>query len=152
MKNRTLIVTLALAVLVTGALSVSACHRHRSPTERADRMVGKIAKELDLDDAQKAKLDAVKQELLTARAEMRKQHEAILDEVLAQIPADRLNQAKLLQFVEQHQALQTRLAPGVVTKVAEFHASLTPKQKAEAAEHLKHFRERMQEHDGNAKM
>ncbi|MGH7231543.1 MAG: Spy/CpxP family protein refolding chaperone [Nitrospiraceae bacterium] len=152
MNKQTLIATLALAVLVMGALSVSACHRHRSPAERTDRMAGKIAKELDLNDEQKGKLEAVKAEFLAAQAQMRKEHEALFDGLLAQVQADQLDQAKLLQLFERHQALGARVAPGVVAKVADFHASLTPKQKAEAVEHLKHFRERMHRHDGNAKM
>lgn len=152
MKHRILIGNLALAVLLVGILAVSACGRHRTPEERADWLASKIVKELDLNDQQKIKLEAVKKEFLTARAEMRKEHEAMLDELLAQIQSEQLDQAKLLQLVGRHQAAQSRLAPQVLAKVAELHASLSPNQKAEAAEHLKRFRERMQRHDDNNKM
>jgi len=143
MNARTLIGTLALAVLVAGALSVSACNRHRSATDRADWIAGKIAKELDLTDEQKAKLQAVKDEFLAARAAMRTEHDAIFSELLLQVQSDQLDQGKLLQLMERHQALQTRLAPKVLAKAAEFHAGLTSKQKAEAAEQLKRLHERM---------
>jgi len=143
MNARILIGTLAVAVFVAGALSVSACHRHRSATDRADWIAGKIAKELDLSDEQKAKLQAVKDEFLAAQAEMRTEHEALFNEVLLQVRGDQLDQGKLLQLMERHQALQTRLAPKVLAKAAEFHAGLTPKQKAEAAEQLTRLRERM---------
>jgi Spy/CpxP family protein refolding chaperone len=152
MKHSKLLGTLALAVLVAGALSVSACHRHRTPEERADWLAGKIAKELDLNDRQKEQLEAVKQEFLSARSEMAKDHQAVLDEVLAQVQQDRLDQPKLLQLLDQHHALQNRLAPRLLAKVAEFHAGLTAKQKAEAAERLKYFKERMRRHEGDAKM
>ena len=153
MRSRTLMSTvIVVGVLSIGALSVSACHRYRSPSERADWMAGKVAKELELDDQQKIYLEAVKQEFLAARAEMRKQHAVMLDEALAQIQTDYLDQTKLLQFLDQHHALATRLAPRVLAKVAELHATLSPKQKAEAIEHLKRFREHMQLYDDNAKM
>lgn len=153
MKNyRILLGGLALVVLLPGMLALSACHRHRTPEERADWLASKIVKELDLDDQQKVKLEALKEEFLAARAEMRKEHEAMLDELLAQVQSEQLDQAKLLQLVERHQAAQNRLAPRVIAKMAELHASLSPKQKAEAAEHLKRFRERVQRHGGNAKM
>ena len=152
MNTRTLIGTLALVMLVAATLSVSACHRHRTPTERADWIAGKIVKELELTDEQTAKLQAVKNEFLAARAEMSKDHEAIFDELFLQVQGDQLDQGKLLQLMERHQALQTRLAPKVLAKAAEFHAGLTPKQKAEAVEQLTRFRERMHRHDGNAKM
>lgn len=152
MKSRTLINILVVAVLIVSTWSVSACARHRTPSERADRMAGKIAKELELDDQQRIKLEAVKQEFLRARAEMRNQHEAMLNEVMTQIPGDRLDQKKLLQLLEQHQALQERLAPPFLTKLAEFHATLSPQQKAEAVERLKRFQEHLQQHDEKAKM
>ena len=53
MRKRTLIGTLTLATFVVGVLSVSACHRHRSAAERADWMVGRITKELDLNEEQR---------------------------------------------------------------------------------------------------
>jgi Spy/CpxP family protein refolding chaperone len=152
MGSRRLIATAIVVVLIIGAWSVSACHRYRSPAERADWMAGKIAKELELDDQQRVKLDAIKQEFLAARAEMRTQHEAMLDKVLAQIQTDHLDQTKLLQLLDEHHALETRLAPSVLAKVAELHATLSPKQKAEAVEQVTRVRERMRQHGDNAKM
>jgi periplasmic protein CpxP/Spy len=152
MRKRTLIGTLTLATFVVGVLSVSACHRHRSAAERADWMVGKVTKELDLNEEQREKLQAVKAEFLAARTQMRKEHEVLFDELLTQVEADRLDQAKVLQLFERHQSLETRVAPGILAKAADFHASLTQKQKAEAVEHLKHFRERMHRHNDDAKM
>jgi Spy/CpxP family protein refolding chaperone len=103
----------------------------------------RITKELDLDQRQTAKLEAVKQEMLAARARLGKEHRALVDDAIAQIQADRLDQAKVLQLLERRQELHRQVAPQVVAKLAEFHASLTPEQKAKAVEHLRHFQERM---------
>lgn len=138
-----------LALLAVTTLSLSACHRHYSPAERAEWVANKVSKDLSLDEQQKVKLDAVKQAFLTAQGEMRKQHEAILDEVMAQLPTDRLDQAKLLQLFEQHQALATRMAPSLLNTVAEFHVGLTQKQKADAVEELTRLRDRMRERDSH---
>lgn len=152
MITRILIGTFVVGALAAGALTVSACHRHRTPAERADYITEKVVKELELTGEQTVKLQALKNEFLAAQAEMKKEHEAIFDEVLRQVQGDQLDQAKLLQLLERHAALQSRLAPNVLTKAAEFHAGLTPKQKAEAAEHLQRLRERMQRHGGGARM
>ncbi len=122
-----------MAVLVS-LLGTSACFRHHhTPAERADWVTGKIATRLDLDDQQKAKLAVVKDEMLAARAESQKERRATLEEVIAQVKTDRLDEAKLAQLIEQHQAERTRMMQRVLPKVSEWHASLRPDQKAEAA-------------------
>lgn len=132
-------------LVITGGLAAAACHRHHTPAERAEWMTGKVAKHLDLDDQQKAKLAVVKDEILAARAESKKERRAMMDEVIAQVQSDRLDQAKVTQLFEQHQAGQTRMMQRVLPKVADWHASLRPEQKAEAVEHLRKWIER---HEG----
>jgi protein CpxP len=147
MKNPRLIRTLALAMLGMATLSMTACHRYRTPEERADKMVSKVAKELDLNEQQKAKLLAVKDAFLTARAQVRKEHDALFEEGVAIVQSNELDQAKALQLLERHQALHRQVAPSVIAKLAEFHASLTPEQRAKGIERLKHFHDRMHGHE-----
>lgn len=139
---RVVVGTLVLA----GALVGAGCHRHHTPSERADWMTGKIAKHLDLDDQQEAKLAVVKDEVIAARAESQQEHRAIMEDVIAQVQNDRLDQSKVAQLFERHQAGQTRLMQRVLPKVAEWHATLRPDQKAEAVEHLRKWMERYGEH------
>ncbi|MBP8202173.1 MAG: hypothetical protein KAX98_17740, partial [Nitrospira sp.] len=77
-------------LVIAGALVGAGCHRHHTPTERADWMTGKIAKHLDLDEQQKAKLAAVKDEAMAVRAESEKERKATMEEVIAQVQSDRL--------------------------------------------------------------
>lgn len=139
---RVVVGTLVLA----GALVGAGCHRHHTPSERADWMTGKIAKHLDLDDQQKAKLAVVKDEVIAARAESQQEHRAIMEDVIAQVQSDRLDQSKVAQLFERHQAGQTRLMQRVLPKVAEWHATLRPDQKAEAVEHLRKWMDRYGDH------
>ena len=139
---RVVVGTLVLA----GALVGAGCHRHHTPSERADWMTGKIAKHLDLDDQQKAKLAVVKDEVIAARAESQQEHRVIMEDVIAQVQSDRLDQSKIARLFDQHQAGQTRLMQRVLPKVAEWHATLRPDQKAEAVEHLRKWMERYGEH------
>ena len=139
---RVVVGTLVLA----GALVGAGCHRHHTPSERADWMTGKIAKHLDLDDQQKAKRAVVKDEVIAARAESQQEHRVIMEDVIAQVQSDRLDQSKIARLFERHQAGQTRLMQRVLPKVAEWHATLRPDQKAEAVEHLRKWMERYGEH------
>ncbi len=152
MRNHRLVITTAIATLVAGALVFGGCQRHRSPEERIAHKLDHVADYLDLNDQQKMKLDEVKDELIQARKELRQDHQAIFDEVLVEVKGDQLDQAKLLQLIEQHQARFSEVAPPVIAKVAEFHATLTPEQKAKAVERLEKFRERMNHHGHGARM
>jgi long-subunit fatty acid transport protein len=75
----------------------------------------------------------VKDELLAARAESQKERRATMGEVVTQVQSERLDEAKVAQLIERHQAGQTRMMQRVLPKVSEWHASLRPDQKAEAA-------------------
>ena len=139
---RVVVGTLVLA----GALVGAGCHRHHTPAERADWMTSKIAKHLDLDDQQKAKLMAVRDEMVAARAESKQEHNAIMEEVIAQVQSNRLDQAKLSQLMDRHQAEQKRVMQRVLPKVAEWHATLRPEQKTEAVEHIRKWMDRYGDH------
>ena len=133
-------------LVIAGALVGAGCHRHHTPTERADWMTGKIAKHLDLDEQQKAKLAAVKDEAMAVRAESEKERKATMEEVIAQVQSDRLDQAKLTQLMDRHQAEQKRVMQKVLPKVTEWHATLRPEQKAEAVEHIRKWMDRYGDH------
>lgn len=139
---RVVVGTLVLA----GALVGAGCHRHHTPAERADWMTSKMAKHLDLDDQQKAKLMAVRDEMVAARAESQQEHNAIMEEVIAQVQSNRLDQAKLSQLMDRHQAEQKRVMQRVLPKVAEWHATLRPEQKTEAVEHIRKWMDRYGDH------
>jgi Spy/CpxP family protein refolding chaperone len=127
--------------MVVGLLSWGA-YAHRSHGH--DRM-DRIAKRLNLDEQQKVKLEAIHEAIRQARQESRDERVALLDEVAAQIKSDQLDQAKVLQLVEQRLARMNQAAPQIIAKVAELHATLTPEQKAKVIEHLERRKGRMQE-------
>jgi Spy/CpxP family protein refolding chaperone len=106
-----------------------------------------VAKRLDLNEQQTAKLQAVHETMLQAREQFHKERAELFEEIATQIKSERLDEAKVLQLLEQRQALMSQVAPQVVAKVAELHASLTPEQKTKAVEHLARFKNRMGHHD-----
>ena len=140
-RHKTFRVVVGTLVLA-GALVGAGCHRHHTPSERADWMTSKIAKHLDLDDQQKAKLMAVRDEMVAARAESQQEHKAIMEDVIAQVKSDRLDQAKLTQLMERHQAEQKRVMQRLLPKAADWHATLRPEQKAEAVEYIRKWMDR----------
>ena len=139
--TRKLFAIIVGVAMVIGLLSWGAYAYRSHSHHRMDR----IAERLNLDDQQKVKLEAIHEAMRQARQEFRDERAGMLDEIVAQIKSDQLDQAKVLQLVEQRLARMNQAAPQVIAKVAELHATLTPEQKAKVVEHLDRMKERMQD-------
>ena len=134
---------IAGVVAAVGILFWGVGYAYRSP----ERRMAWIAKRLDLNEQQTAKLQAVHEAMLQAREQFHKERAELFEEIATQIKSERLDEAKVLQLLERRHALMNQVAPQVVAKVAELHASLTPEQKTKAVEHLARFKDRMGHHD-----
>ncbi len=152
MKYKKLFIIAAIAIVAFTTLAFSGCHRYRSPEERMTHKFDHISSHLELTEPQKMALGEVKGELLRARKALKQDHQVIFDELLTEIKGERMDQTKVVGLIEQHQAQLVKVAPPVVAKVAEFHASLTPEQKDKAVERLEWLRDKMTRHSHDAKM
>lgn len=142
MTRKVFYIGAAVAALI-GLLSWGVGYAHRSP----ERRMAWIAKRLNLDEQQTAKLQAVHEAMHQAREQFHKERAELFEEIATQIKSERLDEAKVLQLLERRHALMNQVAPQVIAKVADLHASLTPEQKAKAVEHLTRFKDRMGSHD-----
>ena len=140
-KSQVFMAVAAITLSVT-ILGMTGCNRHRSPEERIARNLDYVGYFLDLTEQQQEKLNEVKNEILEARRAMRGERQAMLNEVITQVESDRINQASVLDLLDQHNALMRQAAPQVIAKVSELHATLTSEQKAEAVERLTWFKEK----------
>lgn len=140
--------SLGLLAAAVGALGLTACghrgfrHHGHDPAQRAERLTKKIASKLDLNDAQKAKLDIVKQEILAHREKGKQEREEAFRTILTQIRSKQLDTGKLQAMMEQRHKRMEEIAPSVLQKIADFHASLTDEQKEKAAQEV----EKMHDH------
>ena len=129
-----------IAALAGTAFLLSGCHRrcgwHHSPEKRADWVARKISSELDLDAAQKAKLDTIKAAILARRSDFRAVHAGMKDILLGQIRAGAVDTSKLAQAFEEKEAKMKELRGFLVAEFAEFHAMLTPAQREKLAAKL----------------
>lgn len=130
--------TPAVLAVAAGALLLGACdHRHcgwrASPEEKADKVAGRIARALDLDDAQKAKLDAIKADILARKADFHALRDGFHEDLLAQIRAGSVDTAALNAGLAGREAKAREIRAFLVGKFAEFHAVLEPAQREKLA-------------------
>jgi len=109
----------------------SGWHATSAATEmRADWIANRIAGKLDLNDGQKANLDALKQQLLGLRETLQQQRGERRELVLGLLDAPTLNQQLILDRVQQKTVMVNDNAGPLVTALATFTDSLDASQKA----------------------
>ena len=128
-------IAIVSSVLVIGAGTLAACgHHHKTPEERAEWMVEKVADKLELDDMQKARLAAVKSEMMKLRKEFRGDQDGSREQVLAMVSESTLDQDALLNMINARTQAVSTNAPQIVAALGEFYDNLNPEQQAEVRE------------------
>jgi Spy/CpxP family protein refolding chaperone len=145
--------TLIILALGAVALVATACGRHhgwgsQDPAERAASITKLLAKKLDLSEEQKAKVQPLVQALVMERESWRGEGPKALEELKAQFQAEKFDGPALDKAAQAREAKLAQSRQLVVQKLAEFHAILTPAQRAKAADLLGRLQERWQERSG----
>lgn len=139
-------------LLVAGVLAFAvgfACHKrkHKSPTERAEWLASRIEKKLELDETQKQKLTAIKDEFV---AKHKAQADSMRDDLAffsREIRKESLAKKELLQTIERRQKERQAFEAFVIDKVVEFHKILKPEQREKAAAMIEEFSSRFTRKD-----
>jgi Spy/CpxP family protein refolding chaperone len=138
-----------ITLLTAGMLgAMSGCaysFMHKSPQERAERIVKDISGELKLNDAQLGKLNALKDELLTVRSDYRKERSDTKTAIGEMLSQPTLDQTRALALIKDRTQEVNDKAPQVVSAFAAFYDSLTPEQQKKLHNEVT---ERMKRHHG----
>ena len=119
--------TIMIMLVTVTAVMVSGCHR--TPEQRAERMVMHIAAELKLDDTQKARMEKIKDEFLAKRPEMSKLREETVKEANELMRSPEIDKARLNALLEKNKAFANDMIGFVAAKFTEIHDMLTPEQR-----------------------
>ncbi|TGN19682.1 Spy/CpxP family protein refolding chaperone [Leptospira idonii] len=130
---------LILFVAVMGFVFASNCRGHKSFEKRVEWVAGKLTSKLDLDDAQKAKLESIKAELIAKHKEVRPKHDGWITEVTAQIKNDKIDTKALDKMSAERDSHHTEMRKFFQQKLVEFHAVLKPEQRTKLAELIEKF-------------
>jgi len=121
-------------VTVSVPLIISACRtKEMSPPERATEFV---TAHLDLSDEQTRKVAPLAQNMFAEKEELLEMRKTLNIEIIAQMKSDTADAAKLEAVLNKNiEQLSLKLAK-FSTNFAEFHAILTPEQRAELVEKI----------------
>ncbi len=140
-RNRHIIL---IVVLLTALLALigAGCYQHRTPEERAERVVQHLVTTLNLDTAQKAKLEKMKEEFLARRPDMVKMREESFNDIKEMMLSPQLDQTRLNARMEKIQSHTGDFIRFLFTKFAELHDMLTPEQRTKLVEEMEKHAQR----------
>jgi Spy/CpxP family protein refolding chaperone len=138
LKGKTVVMVVMTAFL---ALVIAGCC-HRTPEQRAERVVKHLVETLQLDAAQTEKLGKIKDEFLAKQAGIRNTREESIKEAREMMLSPQIDQAKLNAHIEKTQAQANDLIRFVFSKFAELHDMLTPEQRNKLAGEMEKYASR----------
>jgi periplasmic protein CpxP/Spy len=142
--KRTLIGVFGASLLVGG---LTACGSHgyhgngwseERVTEMRGKVVEKISKKLELDAAQKQKLDALADQIIASRTAFRGKDTDPRAEVQAMVAGAKFDRARAQTLFEQKTQAVQGSGPKVISAFADFYDSLNPQQQLQVRERMQH--------------
>lgn len=130
-----------MILLVAVAITLSGCW-NKTPKERAEHITEQVAEELELNESQSAQLKRSTTKLLEKGKELRDIRTAIAEELVKQLRQDQVDPASLNAVVDENKAKLESLMNLLIEEFSEFHQTLTPAQRVQAAEKIESFQER----------
>jgi Spy/CpxP family protein refolding chaperone len=134
-----------ICVFIATALMFSGCRSH-SHQGKAEFMVDYIAETLDLTDQQRAQLDGIKEEFVAKAEAMQTDKRAMHDAFMAELRKAEIDPQLLKGLIAQKQEQMTEILDLAVTRLAEFHRTLTPEQREKLVSKLTYFHEKHEDH------
>jgi Spy/CpxP family protein refolding chaperone len=124
--------------LIFGVGFFSGCRPH-GHGRGAEFAVDYVTEVLDLNEAQQAQLNQIKEELLEKGQQMRANKAKYRDEIVAQLTSEEIDQARVKAIIAEHRVQMDELVDLMVVRFAEFHRTLTPEQKTKLVNKLEDF-------------
>jgi hypothetical protein len=104
--------------------------------ERADWVASKVSSELKLDEAQEAKLQAVKQAFIDARTKRTEERKRDYEDMRKFLLSDKIEASRAKDLLKSRNQSMEQDFDGIFPNFSEFHASLNAEQKKKAVELL----------------
>jgi len=142
MSKKTLFLVSVLGVagiLIAGSIVFSKNYA-KSRQERSDMAIGWISSLLDLTETQTSNLISLNDEMVNLESELKKDKKGIKNELISMIAADELDQARVLEMIEEKQKQLHDYAPRIVAELANFQRSLSPEQRKKLIDQIQYHR------------
>ncbi len=127
-----------IALIVVSVAGLAGCRRHGGE-HKAAFMIDYVSEVLDLNDVQVEQLNRIKAEFVEESRQMHADRDEIRTEIIAQLKSEQIDPQRLKQLVAVKSAQMEELIDLMIMRLAEFHRTLSPEQKARLVAKLETF-------------
>lgn len=135
MKNLKVAGVLAVAAII--GLALSGCGRYgwhnKTPEKRAAYVMEKLSSELDLTKEQRVKLEEIKNVIVAAVKDARKDEAKVHKDALGLLRKEKVTSGEIEEFFNSREAEYRKIKPVIIGQLKEFHDMLTPEQREKLA-------------------
>ncbi len=117
-----------------------------TPEQRAKRMAGRVADELEMNKDQTAQLQRSASKLLEKGKELMDIRKTVAEELVLQLRNDKVDQPHLNQVLNENKEKLASMLALFAEQFASFHQSLTPEQRAQAADKIEEYKNKQSHH------
>jgi flagellar motility protein MotE (MotC chaperone) len=103
---------------------------HHTPEEKIEFLKSKISEKLELTDAQKVTLNRIGEEVLAEHDQLEDRHETFKADLVETLEKETVTTEELIELFETKKPVIDDLMQMAAGHIAEFHAILTPEQRA----------------------
>lgn len=135
---------IGLVVGVAGSAIGGKCafNAFMNPERRINWITERVTRELNLNDSQKTALSGIKTDVLARLREMKSFHERVPGEIIDQIGSEKVDEAQMNRFFDEETGHIVDTRKFLIRKFAEFHATLTPEQRAKLEKEAREYFEK----------
>ena len=130
-----------LILLIGVATMLSGCW-NRTPEERAEHITQRLASELDLTADQSTQVKQGVSKLVEKSKELRDIRDSMSEELVKQLRQNQVDRARLNAVVDANKAKLESMLNLLLDEFSQLHQTLTPEQRAQAAERIEKFQDR----------
>lgn len=141
MNKRKLFIIAVPILAVVGIGIAGAGYKYHRGHHNPEHMVEHVAEVLDLNAEQKQKLEAVKEALQQSRADMRREKQETMDQLIAEVRKPEMDQTEIMTLIEKRMTRIDEMAPAMVKPIIDFHKSLNDQQRGKIVSLLESFRD-----------
>ncbi|MCC6864824.1 MAG: Spy/CpxP family protein refolding chaperone [Ignavibacteria bacterium] len=145
-SKRKILISIIVVFVITGIAALGFAKNfydnHRGGHDKVGFIIGKISKELDLNDEQKAEVEKIKIEIKAKMDENKQNRSQDAVEMENLFRSSSFDKTKALELSSKRDAERQEMKSFMIDELAKFHSILTPDQRNKAADKMKEFREK----------
>ena len=138
-----------IVFITTGLLVLAGCYHYtdswHSSEKNSDRLTNYSAKELELNEEQRTRLNRTITNLMGKKEEILGNN-SLRDEIFAQLGSEKVSETDLNKAITLHMKEMEDMTKRFVSNLTEFHRSLTPAQKEKFTSLIEEHQNRRHKH------